>query len=353
MAVSKRAASRTIRWRTRSPCRSPIFACSASRTRTRSGAWVSRLRRVPTSIRRASARSSARAASSPTPERSGRVVTDLVLQAPVIGTAELKAIVALAGARGLFELDGGGQQAYRLPRIQARAGVAEFCAAAKIDWAFVPADWTRDRVRVVAMDMDSTLITIECIDEIADLLGIKPQVAAITASAMRGEIDFRESLRRRLELLAGLQESALQRVYDERLRLSPGAERMLERLRSLAIKTLLVSSGFSFFTERLKDRLSLDYTLSNTLAIQNHKLSGKVLGRTVDAQIKAAKLRELRDALGLSRDQIIAIGDGANDLAMMAEAGVSIAYHAKPVVREKATYCFDYVGLDGLLNLYA
>jgi len=127
---------------------------------------------------------------------------------------------------------------------------------------------------------------------------------------------------------------------------------MLERLRSLGIKTLLVSSGFTFFTERLKERLSLDYTLSNTLGIENHKLTGKVLGRIVDAKAKAAKLRELRDGLRLSRDQVIAFGDGANDLAMMAEASVSIAYHAKPVVREKATYCFDYVGLDGLFNLY-
>jgi phosphoserine phosphatase len=128
---------------------------------------------------------------------------------------------------------------------------------------------------------------------------------------------------------------------------------MLKRLRSLGIKTLLVSSGFSFFTERLKHRLLLDYTLSNTLEFKNGKLTGKVLGHIVDASVKAAKLRELRDGLQLARDQVIAFGDGANDIAMMAEAGVSVAYHAKPVVREKATYCFDFVGLDGLLNLYA
>jgi len=205
----------------------------------------------------------------------------------------------------------------------------------------------------VAMDMDSTLITIECIDEIADLQGIKPQVAAITASAMRGEIDYPESLRRRVALLEGLPESALARVYDERLKLSPGAERMLERLRSLAIKTLLVSGGFTYFTERLKSRLSLDYTLSNNIEIKNGKLTGQVLGPIVDAQAKAKKLRELRAERELSREQVIAFGDGANDIAMMAEAGVSIAYHAKPLVREKATYCFDFVGLDGLLNLYA
>src|SRR6266545_2189180 len=273
----------------------------------------------------------------------------LVIQGLEVETPDLRQIAKLSGST---RIEGIGNNAFRLHDYKTQDGVAEYCANAKLDFAFVPQPRKLSDFGLVAMDMDSTLITIECIDEIADIRGVKPQVAAITASAMRGEIDYRESLRRRLELLAGLEESALQRVYDERLRLSPGAERMLERLRSLAIKTLLVSSGFSFFTERLKERLSLDYTLSNTLAIQNHKLSGKVLGRTVDAQIKAAKLRELRDALGLSRDQIIAIGDGANDLAMMAEAGVSIAYHAKPVVREKATYCFDYVGLDGLMNLY-
>src|SRR5437773_6247401 len=202
------------------------------------------------------------------------------------------------------------------------------------------------------MDTASTLITIECIDETADIRGTKPQVAAITAGAMRGEIEYHESLRRRLALLEGMDETALERVYEERLNLSPGAERMLARLRSLGIKTLLVSSGFTYFTERLKERLSLDYTLSNTLEIKNGKLTGNVVGRIVDAQIKAAKLRELREALRLSRDQVIAFGDGANDLAMMAEAGVSIAYHAKSLVRERASYCFDYVGLDGVLNLY-
>jgi phosphoserine phosphatase len=161
----------------------------------------------------------------------------------------------------------------------------------------------------------------------------------VTTDLEHGEIEYHGSLRRRLALLNGLDETALKRVYEE-------------RVRSLGIKTLLVSSGFTFFTERLKYRLSLDYTLSNTLEFRNGKLTGRALGRIVDAQIKAAKLRELRDGLRLSRDQVIAIGDGANDLAMMAEAGVSIAYHAKPVVREKATYCFDYVGLDGVLSLY-
>ena len=216
----------------------------------------------------------------------------------------------------------------------------------------MPRDLRLSDFGLAAMDMDSTLISIECIDEIADMQGIKPQVAAITASAMRGEIDFPESLRRRVSLLAGLDEAALQRVYDERLRLSPGAEEMLARLKSLDIRTLLVSGGFSFFTERLKARLGLDHTLSNTLDIVDGKLTGRVTGGIVDANAKAAKLAAVRDALGLPRDKVIALGDGANDLAMMAEAGVSIAYHAKPVVREKATFSFNYAGLDGLLALY-
>src|SRR5438093_4941372 len=255
----------------------------------------------------------------------------LVIQGLEVETPDLKAIAKLSGST---RIEGIGNNAFRLHDYKSQDGIAEYCANAKLDFAFVPQPRKRSDFGLVAMDMDSTLITIECIDEIADLRGIRPQVAAITASAMRGDIDYRESLRRRLELLAGLEESALQRGYDERLRLSPGTERMLVRLRSLAIKTLLVSSGFSLFTERLKIRLSLDYTLSNTLEMRSGKLTGKVLGRTVDAKIKAAKLRELRDALGLARDQIIAFGDGANDLTMMAEAGVSIAYHAKPVVGE-------------------
>ena len=273
----------------------------------------------------------------------------LVIQGLEVETPNLKEIAKLSGST---RIEGIGNDAFRLHDYKTQDGVADYCAKAKLDFAFVPHPRKLSEFGLVAMDMDSTLITIECIDEIADIRGIKPQVAAITASAMRGEIEYHESLRRRLALLAGLDETALLRVYEERLKLSPGAERMLGRLRSLGIKTLLVSSGFTYFTERLKHRLSLDYTLSNTLEMKDGKLTGKVLGRIVDAQIKAAKLRELRDALRLSREQIIVLGDGANDLAMMAEAGVSIAYHAKPVVREKATYCFDYVGLDGVLNLY-
>ena len=273
----------------------------------------------------------------------------LVVQGLDVETYDLKEIAKLCGASRIENI---GNNAFRLHDYKTRDGVAEYCANAQLDFAFVPQPRKLSDFGLVAMDMDSTLITIECVDEMADLQGIKPQVAAITASAMRGEIEYHESLRRRLALLEGMDEAALQRVYDERLKLSPGAERLLARLRTLGIKTLLVSSGFTFFTERLKQRLSLDYALANVLEIKSAKLTGKVLGSIVDAQTKAAKMSELRDALHLKRDQTIAIGDGANDLAMMAEAGVSIAYRAKPVVREKASYRFDHVGLDGLLDLY-
>src|SRR6267154_6066802 len=195
----------------------------------------------------------------------------LVIQGEEVETPDLKEIAMLSGST---RIEGIGNNAFRLHDYKTQDGVAEYCAQAKLDFAFVPEPRRLSDFGLVAMDMDSTLITIECIDEIADIRGIKPQVAAITASAMRGEIDYPESLRQRLALLAGLDESVLVRVYEERLRLSPGAERMLERLRSLSIKTLLVSSGFSFFTERLKHRLSLDYTLSNTLDCKNCKLTG-------------------------------------------------------------------------------
>jgi phosphoserine phosphatase len=278
---------------------------------------------------------------------------DLVVQAPTVGTVELNALVELTGAQSVTPLDGGGQQAYRLRRVQSRAGAAEFCAGAGLDCAFVPADLARERVCVVAMDMDSTLITIECIDEIADLQGIRAEVSAITRSAMRGEIDFRESLTRRVALLAGLPVAALERVYDERLRLSPGAERMLAGFKAVGAKTLLVSGGFTFFTSRLERRLGLDATLANELDIVDGRLTGRIAGDIVDAQAKAARLAAMRREHGHGGGLVVAIGDGANDLPMLHEADVAIAYRAKPVVRAQADYALNVSGLDGVLNLFA
>jgi phosphoserine phosphatase len=220
--------------------------------------------------------------------------------------------------------------------------------------------------RLIAFDMDSTLIAIECVDEIADVAGKKAEVAAITEAAMRGEIaDYKESLRRRVALLKGVRASALQRVYDERLRFNPGAERLVAACKAAGLKTLLVSGGFTFFTDRVRDRLGFDFTRSNVLEIANgavteQEVEGGVLtGRLVDqpwgdicdGAEKKKMLLETCAALAISPERSIAVGDGANDLPMMAAAGLSVAYHAKPRVREAAMVAIDAGGLDRLLEI--
>jgi phosphoserine phosphatase len=221
-----------------------------------------------------------------------------------------------------------------------------------LDYGYVPEERRLEQYRLLVMDMDSTLITMETIDELADMVGLKAEVAAITGRAMRGEIDYDESLRRRLALLKGLDESALERVYAERLKLSPGAELLLAAAQSRGIKTLLVSGGFSFITDRLKVRLKLDFAHANLLGTRDGKLTGEVIGDIVNADAKRAALLRVRDTLALRREEIVGIGDGANDLKFLGESGVSIAYHAKPVVRERATYALNYVGLGGVLPLF-
>jgi len=274
---------------------------------------------------------------------------NLVIHGAVVADDALRQLSQLAGARGIERL---GAAAWRLRDAQQRPGIAEYCARAGLDFGFVPEARKLADMRLLAIDMDSTLITIECIDEVADLAGVKAEVSAITAAAMAGELDYAQSLRRRVALLRGLEQEALARVYHERLRLSPGAEALLAAIHGAGLKTLLVSGGFSFFTDRLKARLGLDYSISNELEIEGGRLSGRVTGDIVDAAAKAAKLRALRAELGITKEAIIAIGDGANDLAMMAEAGVSIAFRAKPVARNKADYALDHAGLDGVLNLF-
>ena len=276
---------------------------------------------------------------------------NLIIQGDDVSTPELKALHGLSSASGIERV---GDQAFCLPgaRLSSEPEVAAYCALAQLDFAFVEAGRKLADFGLIAMDMDSTLITIECVDEIADFVGLKAEVAAVTDSAMRGEIDWPESLRQRVALLKGLDESALQRVYAERMQLSSGAEKLIRAARQHGIKLLLVSGGFTFFTDRLKPRLGFDYAYSNTLEIENGKLNGRVSGPLLDANAKAHHVARLRDGLNLNRDQVIVIGDGANDLKMMAETNCSVAYRAKPIVRQQASYALSYVGLDGLLNVF-
>ncbi|HEY8355600.1 MAG TPA: phosphoserine phosphatase SerB [Methylophilaceae bacterium] len=277
----------------------------------------------------------------------------LVVQGPSIRQHHLVALTRIVPAYRGEQFVQVGEYAYYLPNQQAISPqVQAFCDSERLDCAYVDDRHTLHNLGLAVMDMDSTLISIECIDEIADMCGLKPQVAAITESAMRGEIEFAESLRRRVRLLAGLEESALQRVIDERLRLNPGALEWIECCKRNNITTLLVSGGFDFFAERVQAMTGIDQVRANRLEIIDGKLTGQVLGDIVDAQTKADALTELRERLGLKREQTIAIGDGANDLKMMAAAGAGIAYHAKPVVRQQADHALNHSGLEGLIYLF-
>jgi phosphoserine phosphatase len=184
------------------------------------------------------------------------------------------------------------------------------------------------------------------------MMNLKPQVSAITERSMRGELDFAQSLRKRVALLKDLPETALQKVIDERLQANPGAVEWIAACKANNIKTMVVSGGFTLFANHVKTMLGLDYAVANTLEIIDGKLTGNILGDIVDAKRKAQELVKLRDTLGLTPDQTIAVGDGANDLKMMKVAGVGVAYHAKPVVQEKATYALNHTGLDGIAHLF-
>lgn len=274
----------------------------------------------------------------------------LVVQGPAISMAHLSHIHGLVGGHTQFMQVA--QHAYYLPVAEGDyIDVKTFCASQQIDCALVQDAHRLQKMGLCVMDMDSTLIAIECIDEIADMMGLKPQVAEITEAAMRGELDFSASLRKRVALLQGLPETALQRVIDERLRFNPGAQAWIDACKQHGIKTMVVSGGFTFFADHVKKTLGLDYAVSNTLEIVDGKLTGQIVGDIVDAQRKADELIKLRDQLGLAAAQTIAIGDGANDLKMMAVAAVGVAYHAKPVVQEQAMYALNVTGLDGVANL--
>ena len=275
--------------------------------------------------------------------------TNLVVQAPALDEQRVATLAAMARSSAVERI---APTAARLRKAFKDQAIAGWCDERRIDHAWMPEGRRFAELKLLAMDMDSTLITIECIDELGDLAGKKAEIAAITEQAMRGELDFPGALRRRVAALAGLHESSLQRVYDERLRLTPGAERLLKACKDQGVKLLLVSGGFTFFTERLKTRLGLDYTISNRLEIENGRLTGQVLGDIVGAEAKAAKFRAILRELGARKEQSVAIGDGANDLKMMAEAGLAIAFHAKPVVRAQADCAINWCGLDAVVNLF-
>jgi phosphoserine phosphatase len=236
--------------------------------------------------------------------------------------------------------------------LEQRTHLRNLCNLHETDIGFLPKYFDPIQIKVLAMDMDSTLINIECIDEIADAVGKKKEVSEITEAAMRGEIkDFSESLRRRVALLKGVPESALEAVFKERLRLNSGARELIAGAHAKGIHTLLVSGGFTFFTHKLQAELNLSETHANQLEIINGVLTGQVLGNIVDGTAKAAYVEERCLSLGSNKHAAVTMGDGSNDLLMMQGAGLSIGYRAKPIVKEKADMAFDHVGLDAWLDL--
>jgi phosphoserine phosphatase len=236
--------------------------------------------------------------------------------------------------------------------LEQRTHLRNLCSLHATDVGFLPKHFEPSQIKVLAMDMDSTLINIECIDEIADAVGKKKEVSEITEAAMRGEIkDFSESLLRRVALLKGVPESALDGVFKERLQLNLGARELIAGAHAKGIHTLLVSGGFSFFTQKLQVELNLSETHANELEIIDGVLTGQVLGNIVDGAAKAAYVEARCLSLGRSKHSAVTMGDGSNDLPMMQGAGLSIGYRAKPIVKEKTDIAFDHVGLDAWLDL--
>ncbi len=221
-----------------------------------------------------------------------------------------------------------------------------------IDFAILDHYKALNEFSLCVMDMDSTLISIECIDEIADMCGKKEDVALITKSAMNGDIDFSQSLIKRVSLLEGLGEEMLFRVIQERLKFNEGTQAWIEACRKNNITTVLVSGGFDYFADHVKNKLGIDVAISNQLEIKDKKLTGRVLGRIVNDEVKAQTVREFKAKLHIDQSKTIVIGDGANDLKMLAEAEYSIAYHAKPIVQEKSRFKFNHSDFNGVLNLF-
>ncbi len=208
----------------------------------------------------------------------------------------------------------------------------------------------RKAKRLVVMDMDSTLIQVEIIDELARLVGVGEEVAQITSATMAGELDFEQALIQRVSLLKGLKVETLQQVYDN-TKLMPGAKKLIGILKRLGYKTGVISGGFDFFTQRFKQDLGLDYAFANTLEIKDGALTGKLVGPIIDAPKKAELLEEIAKQEAISLEQVIAIGDGANDLLMLERAGLGIAFNAQRKVREAASYSISQRNIDSILFL--
>jgi phosphoserine phosphatase len=277
----------------------------------------------------------------------------LILQGLEVQPEIAKKIADLVAAQSITKLSA---KVWRCDGVSTSATVlsevATLCLQSGLDYSFMQEDKKLSDFKLLVMDMDSTLITIECIDEIADMHGLKNEVAAITESAMRGELDFRESLSQRVALLKGLEATALQQVFDERLLLSLGAKELLTGAQAAGLRTVLVSGGFTFFTDRLRQQLTFDIARANELEIIDDKLTGRVIGPIIDASEKRHTVEMQAQALGVPTTAAIVMGDGANDLEMMSVAGLSVAFRAKPIVRAQADVALNFVGLDGVLHMF-
>jgi phosphoserine phosphatase len=277
----------------------------------------------------------------------------LILQGLEVQPEIAKKIADLVAAQSITKLS---TKVWRCDGVSTSATVlsevATICLQSGLDYSFMQEDKKLSDFKLLVMDMDSTLITIECIDEIADMHGLKNEVAAITESAMRGELDFRESLTQRVALLKGLEATALQQVFDERLLLSLGAKELLTGAQAAGLRTVLVSGGFTFYTDRLRQQLTFDVARANELEIKDDKLTGRVIGPIIDASEKRHTVEMQAQALGVPTTAAIVMGDGANDLEMMSVAGLSVAFRAKPIVRAQADMALNFVGLDGVLHMF-
>jgi phosphoserine phosphatase len=288
-----------------------------------------------------------------------QAAADLVIQGPSLPAEAIEAFRQRFPAAGLRRQTASIRLTAVGPAAAAAAPAAELATRWRCDASVVSPALRLSDFRVLAVDMDSTLIRIEGIDEVARLAGLGPEVAAITDAAMRGQIgDYSDSLRRRVALLAGTGASLLQAVA-QRMELSPGAERLLAAVREAGLRTLLVTGGFGFFARLLQQRLGIDRVWANEVQVQDGRLTGLVRGpggssdQLIDAQGKANALKQTCIEAGCTPAQAIAIGDGANDLPMLALAGIGVAYHAKPMVRQSAAHALDYSGLDGVLEWFS